>query len=109
MFDEPLHVPDGTVARVDFLPPAPATAAPLKSRRGGQWKGCVVVALDFDVLPDDLREAFGMKGLLRDTRGERRNIYQAPNGGYHCTVAAVRMTTPRTVVRMAAEFNYVAS
>ncbi|WP_442483984.1 hypothetical protein [Aeoliella sp. SH292] len=31
-------------------------------RRGGQWKGQVVIADDFDELPDDMREAFGMKG-----------------------------------------------
>ena len=74
VFDEPLHVPDGTVARVDFLPPAPTTAAPPEQRRGGQWKGRVVVAPDFDVLPDDLREALGMKDLLHDTRGERHNV-----------------------------------
>jgi hypothetical protein len=28
---------------------------------GGQWKGWVVIAPDFDVLSDDLQEAFGMK------------------------------------------------
>jgi prevent-host-death family protein len=29
-------------------------------RRGGQWKGRVRIAEDFDVLPDDIADAFGM-------------------------------------------------
>ena len=61
VFDEPLQVPDGTVARVDLMTAdqcAPVTPQP---RQGGQWKGQVVIASDFDVLPDDIQEAFGMK------------------------------------------------
>jgi prevent-host-death family protein len=30
-------------------------------RRGGQWKGRVRIAEDFDVLPDDIAAAFGME------------------------------------------------
>ncbi len=30
-------------------------------RQGGQWKGQVTIAADFDDLPDDLAESFGMK------------------------------------------------
>ncbi len=30
-------------------------------RQGGQWKGQVTIAPDFDDLPDDLAESFGMK------------------------------------------------
>jgi prevent-host-death family protein len=30
-------------------------------RTGGQWKGRVRIAADFDKLPDDMAEAFGMK------------------------------------------------
>lgn len=30
-------------------------------RRGGQWKGRVQIAEDFDVLPDDIADAFGME------------------------------------------------
>ena len=30
-------------------------------RGGGQWKGQVTIADDFDELPDDLGSAFGMK------------------------------------------------
>lgn len=38
----------------------PTSASP---RVGGQWKGQVSIADDFDELPDDLREAFGMTGV----------------------------------------------
>lgn len=31
------------------------------SRVGGQWKGRVRLAEDFDTLPDDLAESFGME------------------------------------------------
>lgn len=31
-------------------------------REGGYWRGRVVIAEDFDELPSDLREAFGMTG-----------------------------------------------
>ena len=30
------------------------------TREGGQWKGRVAMAEDFDTLPDDIAEAFGM-------------------------------------------------
>lgn len=30
-------------------------------RQGGQWKGRVRIAEDFDTLPEDLAEAFGMQ------------------------------------------------
>lgn len=30
-------------------------------RQGGQWKGRVHIAEDFDTLPDDVAEAFGME------------------------------------------------
>lgn len=32
-------------------------------RLGGQWKGRVAMANDFETLPDDLDEAFGMMDL----------------------------------------------
>ena len=32
-----------------------------KPRRGGQWKGRVKIADDFDQLPKDIAEAFGME------------------------------------------------
>ncbi len=37
-----------------------STARPEK-RQGGQWKGQVTIAPDFNDLPDDLAESFGMK------------------------------------------------
>jgi prevent-host-death family protein len=39
------------------LVPIPADDAP---RVGGQWKGRVRISPDFDSLPDDVAEAFGM-------------------------------------------------
>lgn len=39
------------------LVPIEADASP---RVGGQWKGRVRIAEDFDALPEDLAEAFGM-------------------------------------------------
>lgn len=32
-----------------------------EKRQGGQWRGQVTIAPDFDDLPDDLAESFGMK------------------------------------------------
>ncbi len=61
VFDQPLQVPDGTVVRVDLPTPSRIASAPPQPRQGGQWKGRVVIAPDFDLLPDDLQEALGMK------------------------------------------------
>ena len=61
VFDQPLQVPDGTVVRVDLLAPGENEAAVRQPRPGGQWKGQVVIAPDFDILPDDIQEALGMK------------------------------------------------
>jgi hypothetical protein len=61
VFDQPVQVPDGTVARVDLLTPNQNASASSQPRQGGQWKGQVAIAPDFDRLPDDLQEAFGMK------------------------------------------------
>ena len=60
VFDQPLQVLDGTVARVDLSTPSQSASAPPEPRQGGQWKGRVVIASDFDLLPDDLQEALGM-------------------------------------------------
>jgi len=30
-------------------------------RQGGQWKGCVRIAEDFDILPNDIAAAFGIE------------------------------------------------
>lgn len=60
--DEPLVIPEGSVVRVDVMNPAtPQQSQAERPRRtGGQWKGQVRIAPDFDVLPADLAEAFGM-------------------------------------------------
>lgn len=45
---------------IDKLLGGASTPPPGASRQGGQWKGKVWMADEFDELPDDLREAFGM-------------------------------------------------
>jgi hypothetical protein len=45
---------------VTFLPAnKPEVHGPLPPREGGQWKGKIWIADDFDTLPDDIAEAFG--------------------------------------------------
>lgn len=61
VLDQPLQVPEGTVARVELLTSNQSGSMPSPPRRGGQWKGRVVIAPDFDLLPDDIQEAFGMR------------------------------------------------
>jgi hypothetical protein len=62
VFDQPVHVPDGTIARVELLVSGENEPAHPLPRQGGQWKGQVVIAADFDILPDDIQQAFGMNG-----------------------------------------------
>jgi prevent-host-death family protein len=57
--EEVLIAESGTPV-VRLVPVHPGAATP---RRGGQWKGRVRMADDFDALPDDLSDAFGI-GLL---------------------------------------------
>jgi len=38
-----------------------AIRAEASPRQGGQWKGRVKMAVDFDALPDDIAEAFGVE------------------------------------------------
>ena len=47
--------------RVDLLTPSGSTSASPHPRQGGQWKGQVVIAPDFDILPDDIQEALGIR------------------------------------------------
>ena len=61
VLDQPLKAPEGTVVRVEVLTPSQSGKIPLQPRQGGQWKGRVVIAPDFDLLPDDIQEAFGMR------------------------------------------------
>jgi hypothetical protein len=58
VLDDPAQLPEGTEVRIEAVDQA---SPPEKRRRvGGQWQGKVWMAPDFDDLPADLREAFGM-------------------------------------------------
>lgn len=56
VLDEPVSVPEGTTVKVEFVEPNVAKS----KRQGGMWKGRVVIADDFDTLPPDLADAFGV-------------------------------------------------
>jgi hypothetical protein len=58
ILDDAVQLPDGMEVRVEALPTRDPAMKP--KRVGGQWKGKVWIADDFEELPDDLREAFGM-------------------------------------------------
>lgn len=58
VFDDPADLPEGTLVNVEVIQ---AGAEPPKRRQGGQWKGRVQIGDDFDELPDDLAEAFGVR------------------------------------------------
>ena len=54
--DEPVSLPEGTTVRIEVV-----DIEPKKSKRhGGMWKGRVVIADDFDTLPPELADAFGV-------------------------------------------------
>jgi hypothetical protein len=59
--NEPLQVPEGTQVTIEVaspsLQPLDSSKAP---RQGGWWNGQVTIAPDFDELPEEIREAFGM-------------------------------------------------
>lgn len=58
--DQPSEFPEGASVRIELLASAYAgkSTAP---RVGGIWKGQVQIAEDFDQLPDDFAEAFGIR------------------------------------------------
>lgn len=56
VLDEPADLVDGTQVKVEVV----AMPEP-QPRRGGQWKGRVKIADDFNELPDELAEAFGAR------------------------------------------------
>ncbi len=60
VLDEPQALPDGATVRIEIICRTDANA-PRPPRVGGQWKGQVHIAEDFDELPDDLAEALGAK------------------------------------------------
>ncbi len=55
--DEPVSIPEGTTVRIEVIESEQQQAS---RRVGGMWKGQVVIAEDFDVLPADLADAFGV-------------------------------------------------
>lgn len=58
---EPLNVPEGTRVTIEIVSPdVVQDESSSNPRQGGWWNGQVTIATDFDELPDDIREAFGM-------------------------------------------------
>ncbi len=58
--DKPSELPEGASVRIELLPTA-NTGESNSPRVGGIWKGQVQISQDFDQLPDDLAEAFGIR------------------------------------------------
>lgn len=58
--DPPNSLPEGAEVRVEVVesPSAGELRAP---RQGGLWKGQVHIDDDFDRMPDDIADAFGMR------------------------------------------------
>lgn len=58
---EPLAVPEGTQVTIEI---AAIDGDPIQksrgNRQGGWLRGKVTIAADFDELPDEIRDAFGM-------------------------------------------------
>jgi hypothetical protein len=55
--DEPIELPEGTTVMIKVIETVPQISTP---RQGGMWKGRVSIALDFDTLPSDVANAFGI-------------------------------------------------
>ncbi len=59
--NEPLGVPEGTQVRIEItIPEIDAIDESIAPRQGGWLKGQVIIAPDFDELPNEIRESFGM-------------------------------------------------
>ena len=56
---EPLSVPEGTQVTIEIAPSEQANVS-MTPRQGGWLKGQVMISPDFDELPEEIREAFGM-------------------------------------------------
>lgn len=59
--NEPLKVPEGTAVTIEIA--ASNNEQPestMEPRQFGWWAGQVTIEPDFDELPDEIREAFGM-------------------------------------------------
>ncbi len=60
VLDDSMALPEGATVRVEVVKSFSEEGAQTPHRRvGGIWKGQVVIAPDFDELPDDIAEAFG--------------------------------------------------
>jgi hypothetical protein len=61
--DEPGALPEGAAVCVALVNETAAETKPASAERreGGWWRGRVRIADDFDELPDDLAEAFGVR------------------------------------------------
>ena len=57
--DEPADLPEGASVRIELLA-GQREAFRLPPRTGGIWHGKVTIADDFDELPRDIAEAFGI-------------------------------------------------
>ena len=55
--DRPLALAEGTRVQIEV---AEAESVVPQKRRGGWWRGQVRMSGDFDELPEDIRQAFGM-------------------------------------------------
>jgi len=58
ILDEPDSLPEGAEVGVEVVE---SSEAPVQRRRGGMWKEQIRIADDFDELPDDLADGFGMR------------------------------------------------
>ena len=64
VLDEPTEIPEGVAVRIEFVDEFTSETelqTPPPKRSGGQYAGQIWMAPDFDVWPDDIQEAFGMK------------------------------------------------
>ena len=58
--DQAGELPEGAAVRIELLTMEKAEKS-VSKRVGGAWNGQVQIADDFNDLPDDLSEAFGVK------------------------------------------------
>ena len=59
--NEPLTVPEGTQVTIEIVAAdGDQLQKPESNRQGGWLRGKVTIAADFDELPDEIRDAFGM-------------------------------------------------
>ena len=58
--DKPAEFPEGASVRIELLASA-NTGTSTAPRVSGIWQGQVRIAEDFDQLPDDIAEAFGVR------------------------------------------------